>query len=118
LPLDEQDMEKVFDLKCKHFLEKMEAGKFYSYGEISQLILTSSLHRPQILSSEKSANAVLDLAYVEAVIQAQYAVGNLRCGERNGQRFYSKTQRKTTQNMCIPNPDNLNEKGNSNINTN
>ncbi len=26
MPLDEQDMEKVFDLKCMYFLEKMEAG--------------------------------------------------------------------------------------------
>ena len=70
MPLDEQDMEKVFDLKCKYFLEKMEAGKFYSYDELSQLILASSLHRPQLPSSEKSANAILDMAYVEAVIQS------------------------------------------------
>ncbi len=90
MPLDEQDMEKVFDLKCKYFLKRMEAGKFYSYDEISQLILESSLHRPQ-LSLEKTANSILDIAYVEAVIQAQYAVGNLRCGEKNGQRYYSKT---------------------------
>ena len=69
----------------------MEADKFYSYDELSQLILASSLHRPQLLLSDKSTNAILDMAYVEAVIQAQYAVGNLRCGEKNGQRFYSKT---------------------------
>lgn len=92
MQLDEQDMDKVFSLKCKFFLEKMEAGKFYSYDEISQLILTSSLHRPQLPSSKMPANAILEMAYVEAVIQAQYAVGNLRCGEKNGQRFYSKTQ--------------------------
>jgi hypothetical protein len=91
MSLDEQDMEKVFDLKCKYFLKKMEAGKFYSYSEISQLILTSSFHRPQLPSSEKLANMVLDMAYVEAVIQAQYAVGNLRCGEKDGERYYSKT---------------------------
>lgn len=91
MPLDEQDMEKLFDLKCKYFLKKMEAGKFYSYDEMSQLILASSLHRPQLPSSEKSANRVLDMAYVEAVIQAQYAVGNLRCGEKDGQRYYAKT---------------------------
>ena len=91
MPLDEQDMEKVFELKCKYFLEKMKARKFYSYDEMSRLILESSLHRPQLPSFEKSANMILDMAYVEAVIQAQYAVGNLRCGEKNGQRFYSKT---------------------------
>ncbi len=93
MPLDERDMEKVFDLGCKYFLEKMGGGKFYSYDEISQLILRSSLHRPRLLSSEESANRVLDMAYVEAVIQAQYAVGNLRCGEKNGQRFYSKAEK-------------------------
>ncbi len=91
MPLDEQDMEKVFDLKCKYFLERMVADKFYSYDEISQLILQSSLHRPKLSSSEKKANSILDIAYVEAVIQAQYAVGNLRCGEKAGQRYYSKT---------------------------
>jgi hypothetical protein len=91
MPLEEKDMEKVFDLKCKYFLKKMEAGKFYSYEEMKKLILESSLHRPKLPSLGQSANSVLDLAYVEAVIQAQYAVGNLRCGEKNGQRYYSKT---------------------------
>jgi hypothetical protein len=91
LPLEEKDMDKVFDLKCKYFLKKMQTGKFYSYEEMKELILENSVHRPQHPSSEQSANAVLDLAYVEAVIQAQYAVGNLRCGEKNGQRYYSKT---------------------------
>jgi hypothetical protein len=90
MPLDEKDMEKVFDLKCKYFLKKMEAGKFYSYDEMRQLILETSLHRPKLASVEHSVGAVLDLAYVEAVIQAQYAVGNLRCGEKDGQRYYSK----------------------------
>ncbi len=91
MPFEEKDMEKVFDLKCKYFLKKMQAGKFYSYDELKQLILESSLHRPTLSSSGQSVNAVLDAAYVEAVIQAQYAVGNLRCGEKNNQRFYAKT---------------------------
>lgn len=30
MPLDEQDMEVVFDLRCKYFLKKMEESKFYS----------------------------------------------------------------------------------------
>lgn len=89
MPLEEKDMEKIFDLKCKYFLKKMQAGKFYSYDEMKQLILESSLHRPTIASKEQST--VLDMAYVEAVIQAQYAVGNLRCDEKNKQRYYSKT---------------------------
>ncbi len=91
MPLEEKDMEKVFDLKCKYFLKKMQTGKFYSYEEMKELILESSLHRPKLPFPEQPFNAVLDLAYVEAVIQAQYAVGNLRCGEKNGQRYYSKT---------------------------
>ena len=90
MPLDEKDMEIVFDLKCKYFLTKMELGKFYSYVEMKELILLSSLHRPRLPSTDKSANAVLDIAYVEAVIQAQYAVGALKCGEKNGQRYYAK----------------------------
>jgi hypothetical protein len=91
MPLVEQDMDEVFDLKCKYFLKEMEVGKFYSYDEMTKLILTSSFHRPNLPFPDSSARTVLDLAYVEAVIQAQYAVGNLRCGEKNGQRFYSKT---------------------------
>jgi hypothetical protein len=90
MPLNEEDMEKIFDLKCKYFLKEMEEGKFYSYNEITKLILENSLHRPHLSPSKKQANVILDLAYVEAVIQAQYASGNLRCGEKGGQRFYSK----------------------------
>jgi hypothetical protein len=90
MPLNEIELDKVFDLKCKYFMKEMEADKFYSYDELSRLILTSSVHRPQLHSSEKIANTVLDMAYVEAVIQAQYAVGNLRAGEKNSQRFYCK----------------------------
>ena len=48
MPLDEKDMDKVFDLKCKYFLKKMEKGRFYSYAELKSLILENSLHRPQV----------------------------------------------------------------------
>jgi hypothetical protein len=30
------------------------------------------------------------MAYVEAVIQAQYAIGNLRAAEKDGERYYAK----------------------------
>ena len=39
MPLEESDMDRVFDLGCKQFLKKMQNGKFYSYPEISKLIL-------------------------------------------------------------------------------
>ena len=42
------------------------------------------------MNPDSSASTVLDMAYVEAVIQAQYAIGNLRAAEKNGQRYYSK----------------------------
>jgi hypothetical protein len=91
MPLEESDMDKVFDLGCKQFLKKMQNCKFYSYQEISKLILENSIHKPQLeTNSDNSANKVLDLVYVEAVIQAQYAIGNLRAAEKNGQRYYSK----------------------------
>lgn len=45
------------------------------YNELSKLILERSRHRPQLPSSEMSANEIVDVAYVEAAIQAQYAVG-------------------------------------------
>lgn len=91
MPLEESDMDRVFDLGCKQFLKKMQNCKFYSYQEISKLILENSIHKPQLeTNSDSSASQVLDLAYVEAVIQAQYAIGNLRAAEKNGERYYSK----------------------------
>jgi hypothetical protein len=48
MPLDEKDMDKVFDLKCKYFLKKMEVGKFYSYDELKTLVTTNSVHRLQL----------------------------------------------------------------------
>ena len=91
MPLEESDMDKVFDLGCKQFLKKMQNGKFYSYPEISKLILENSIHRPQLeINSDSSASTVLDIAYVEAAIQAQYAIGNLRAAEKNGKRYYFK----------------------------
>ena len=91
MPLEESEMDRVFDLGCKQFLKKMQNCKFYSYQEISKLILENSIHKPQLeTNSDSSASKVLDLAYVEAVIQAQYAMGNLRAAEKNKERYYSK----------------------------
>ena len=70
--------------------EKMDVSKFYSYDELKTIILANSVHRLQLSSTESSVKAILDTAYVESVIQAQYAVGNLRCGEKNGERYYAK----------------------------
>ena len=91
MPLEESDMDRVYDLGCKQFLKKMQNCKFYSYQEISKLILENSIHKPQLeTNSDCSASQVLEIAYVEAVIQAQYATGNLRAAEKNGERYYSK----------------------------
>ena len=91
MPLEESDMDRIFDLGCKQFLKKMGKGKFYSYQEISKLILENSIHRPRLETyADSSASMILDMAYVEAVIQAQYAVGNLRAAEKDGERYYSK----------------------------
>jgi hypothetical protein len=91
MPLEESDMDRIFDLGCKQFLKKMQNCKFYSYQEISKLILENSIHKPKLeTNSDSFASNVLDLAYVEAVIQAQYATGNLRAAEKNGERYYSK----------------------------
>jgi hypothetical protein len=90
MPLEESEMDRVFDLGCKLFLKKMQKGKFYSYQEISKLILENSIHRPRLeTNSDFSSSMVLDMAYVEAVIQAQYAVGNLMAAEKEGERYYS-----------------------------
>jgi hypothetical protein len=91
MPLEESDIDRVFDLRCKQFLKKMQKCKFYSYQEISKLILENSIHRPRLeINSDSSASLALDMAYVEAVIQAQYAIGNLRAAEKDGERDYSK----------------------------
>ncbi len=83
MPLEEKDMDEIYDLGCKLFLKKMKSGEFYSYQEISKLILENPVHRPHIDNSNTSSSQVLDMAYVEAVIQAQYAVGNLRAAEKD-----------------------------------
>ncbi len=94
MPLEEKDMDKIYDLGCKLFLKKMKSREFYSYQEISKLILENSVHRPHIENeSNTSSSQVLDMAYVEAVIQAQYAVGNLRAAQKNGERYYAKVSR-------------------------
>lgn len=91
MPLEKKDMDRVFDLGCKEFLKKMENNKFYSYKEMIKLILENSIHRPQLNAvHENTANVTLDMAFVEAVIQAQYAVGKLRAAEKDGERYYSK----------------------------
>ncbi len=91
MPLEESDMDRVFDLGCKQFLKKMRKGKFYSYKEMSKLILENSIHRPRLETyADSSSSTVLDMAYVEAVIQAQYATGKLRAAEKEGVRYYSK----------------------------
>jgi hypothetical protein len=90
MPLNEEDLDHVFDLQCKLFLKKMKKDQFYSYDEIKDLILNNSLHRPQLNNTKGSINIIVDIAYVEAVIQAQFAVGNLRCGEKDGKRYYAK----------------------------
>lgn len=91
MPLEESNMDRVFDLGCKQFLKKMQNCKFYSYKEMTELILENSIHRPRLESiADVSLSTVLDLAYVEAVIQSQYAIGNLRVAEKNGERYFSK----------------------------
>ncbi len=91
MPLEESDMDIVFDLGCKQFLKKMQKGKFYSYKEMSKLILENSIHRPRLeTNADSSPSTVLDMAYIEAVIQAQYAIGKLRAAEKDGERYYSK----------------------------
>jgi hypothetical protein len=91
MPLEEKDMDRVFELDCKEFLKKMEINKFYSYPEMSKLILENSIHKPQLNTvNENSASVTLDIAFVEAVIQSQYAVGKLRAAEKDGERYYSK----------------------------
>jgi hypothetical protein len=48
MPLEESDMDRVFDLGYKQFLKKMQKGKFYSHQEISKLILENSIHKPRL----------------------------------------------------------------------
>jgi hypothetical protein len=58
------------------FLKKMTKGKYYSFNEITELILKNSPHR-HILKMRKQQMLFWDIAYVESFIQAQCEVGNL-----------------------------------------
>jgi hypothetical protein len=110
MPLDKKEMDEVFELKSKDFLTKMESGKFYSVDEIYDLIMGKRLDKigqdfvPTEFKDKQSftttntlgivINGVVricgDLSYFESVVQAQYAVGNLRAAMKNGNRYYSK----------------------------
>lgn len=96
MPLDEKEMDKVFDLKRKEFLTKMDVGKFYSIDEITELILgkkldISEIKRRDFLEGTKGmVSVILEMAYVESVIEAQFAIGSLRYAEKNGIPYYSK----------------------------
>ena len=110
MPLEEKEMDEVFELKSKDFLTKMESGKFYSVDEIYELITGNRLDKigqevippefkdKQILATTETLGIVIngviricgDLSFFESVVQAQYAVGNLRTAKKNGNRYYSK----------------------------
>ena len=70
-------MDRVFDLGCKQFLEKMQNRKI--------LFLPRTY-----VSSGISIKTVLEMGYIEAVIQAQYAIDSLRAAEKDRERYYSK----------------------------
>ena len=110
MPLEEKEMDEVIELKSEEFLTKMESRKFYSVDEIFELILGKRLDKigqdivptefkdKQILTTTETlgivTNGVInicgDLSYFESVVQAQYAVGNLRAAKKNGKRYYCK----------------------------
>jgi hypothetical protein len=110
MPLEAKEMDEVFELKSKEFLTKMESGKFYSVEEIYELIMGKRLSKigqdivpndfkdKQIPTTTETLGIIVngviricgDLAYFESVVQAQYAVGNLRTAKKNGNRYYSK----------------------------
>ena len=110
MPLEEKEMDEVFELKSKEFLTKMESGKFYSVDEIYELIMGQQLDKigqdiiPTEFKEKQSltmldtlgvvTNGVIricgDLSYFESVIQAQYAVGKLRAAKKNGNWYYCK----------------------------
>jgi hypothetical protein len=94
MPLDEKEMDEIVELKSKKFLSKMESGKFYSFDELAELILNKPLteahgnNLPEILAN--TVKNILDVAYVQSVIESQYTIGNLRYGEKDQKPFYSK----------------------------
>jgi hypothetical protein len=94
LPFDEKEMDEISELKSKKFLSKMENGKFYSIEELAELIMNKPLtephgnNLPEILGN--TVKNILDVAYVHSVIESQYAIGNLRFGEKDQKPYYSK----------------------------
>jgi len=100
MPFEEKEMDEVLEPKEKDFLEKMERGKFYSLDELSEFILGKRLDENTVKSEisgkdlqetiENTVSIMKDLAYLESVIGAHYAVGNLRIAWKNGKQHYSK----------------------------
>ncbi len=77
MPLEEKDMDRVFELGCKEFLKKMEINKFYSYTEMSKLILENSIHKPQLNTlNENSASVTLILLSLKPLFNLSMPLAN------------------------------------------
>jgi hypothetical protein len=107
MPLGKEDMDEIVGLRYKNFLGKMEKGKFYSIGELFGLVVGKKFNEKSPLDeyyqSEKKGehptlrdtvdamvSLLMDLAYLESVIESQCAVGNLQAAFKKDLRYYSK----------------------------
>ena len=97
MPLEKKEMDEIFELKSKKFLSKMEEGKFYSLDELAELIMNKSVNEiqgdslnnlPNIIGN--TVKSILETTYVQAVVESQYATGNLKYGEKDKKPYYSR----------------------------
>jgi hypothetical protein len=107
MPLSKEKMDEVVELRHKDFLDKMEKGMFYSIDELFELIAGKKFsekspldeyYQPEKMDErptlENSVSAMvsllIDLAYLESVIESQCAVGNLQAAFKKSLRYYAK----------------------------
>lgn len=108
MPIEEKELDEIAEPKWKKVLDGMERGKFYSINEISEAIVGKRVFEhnallkylpPEYLGKrfvpkEEALAAIavfaVDVAFVEAFLVTQVALGNLRQGRKNGMPYYSK----------------------------
>jgi hypothetical protein len=108
MPADRKEMEDIIDSPADNILSQMESNKFYTTGEMSELIFEKKLFTKDALKAYVSAQyknnssapleevfaAIVpylrDLAYVEAFLWTSLAAGKLFLGFSNGQVYFAK----------------------------
>ena len=105
MPIDENELDKIVDPSTQDILSKMEKGKWYSIGEISEMLLGKDIYKKGIEYVKKPERdreeewvdfltAVglffIDTSSVESFLITQGILGNITKGFKDDIRYYAR----------------------------